>query len=69
VIDYLCAPELVAKTRESFLDATAGTTYKPLIALDQAPPAEMNRETMERFRPAMEAHYVKERPEFSRLPE
>lgn len=67
VIDYLCHPALLEQTKASFAEATAGVRYAPLIELDQAPPADLNRETMERFRPAMEAHYRPERPQFGSL--
>jgi hypothetical protein len=30
----------------------------------QDPPADLNREMMEAFRPAMRAHYIRKKPEF-----
>ena len=48
-----------------FKEEISATEYKSLLPADQKPPVELNRVTMEKFRPAMSEHYVKERPEFS----
>ena len=45
-------------------DEIGDVTYRPLIADDQKPPVELNREMMEAFRAPMREHYVKERPVF-----
>ena len=64
VIDYLSVPGLVDETRASFAREIGDVTYQPLIPADQRAPADLNAVLMEKFRPAMEAHYPKERPEF-----
>jgi len=35
-----------------------------MLPPQQKPPLELNRAMMDMFRPAMRAHYVKERPRF-----
>jgi aminobenzoyl-glutamate utilization protein B len=64
VIDYLQNRDLVAQTRDSFRDELGGVAYKPLLPDGQQPPAHLNHALMEKFRPAMEAHYVQAEPEF-----
>jgi aminobenzoyl-glutamate utilization protein B len=64
VIDYLMNPKLVAATKTSFARELGDTVYRPLIPDDQKPPANLNAALMDKFRPAMEAHYVKEVPVF-----
>jgi hypothetical protein len=43
---------------------TAGIEYQSLLPANQKPPLELNRALMERYRPLMEAHYIKGTPEF-----
>jgi len=38
--------------------------YRPLLPPEQKPPLDLNRDLMERYRPAMRAHYLKEKPVF-----
>ncbi len=64
VVDYFLDPELLERTRSSFSEATNGVEYFPLIGLDQAPPKELNRDLMDRFRPLMEQHYPIQIPRF-----
>jgi len=35
-----------------------------LLPRDQKPPVELNRATMEKFRPLLQRHYLGERPSF-----
>ncbi|MCW5771249.1 MAG: amidohydrolase [Rhodospirillaceae bacterium] len=65
VVDYFATPGLVAETRASFAREIGDVVYAPLIPGDQRAPVDLNAALMEKFRPAMEAHYPKERPEFS----
>jgi len=64
VIDYLRDRDLVAQTKASFKAEVGDTVYKPLLPDGQRAPADLNQTLMEKFRPAMEAHYVAEQPEF-----
>jgi len=64
VIDYLMNPELVAATKASFAREIGDAVYQPLIPSDQRAPADLNAALMNKFRPQMEAHYIKEPPVF-----
>ena len=64
VLDLLTVPELVERAKATFADEIAGVEYQPLIPEGQKPPIDLNRETMEAFRPSMRAHYLTERPVF-----
>jgi aminobenzoyl-glutamate utilization protein B len=64
VIDFLMDPALVARAKRTFAEEIGGQAYRPLLPGGQTPPADLNRAAMDRFRPLMEPHYVKTRPEF-----
>ena len=57
-------PALVADAWESFKQELGGIEYRPLIPADQDPPADLNRDMMETFRPAMREHYLNKKPTF-----
>ena len=63
-LDLFLEPGLVAKAKETFKEETGDTEYRPLLPPDQKPPLELNRYIMERYRPAMRDHYLKEKPVF-----
>ena len=63
-IDLLSDPKLVARAKETFKEEIGDTEYRPLLPPEQKPPIDLNRELMERYRPAMREHYLKERPVF-----
>src|SRR5258708_2651131 len=65
VVDFLEHPERVAEAKASFREELNGVEYRSLLPPDQKPPVELNRATMEKFRPAMARHYVTERPCFA----
>jgi aminobenzoyl-glutamate utilization protein B len=64
VIDFLQDPALVARARQTFAEEIGGQAYQPLLPGSQKPPADLNKALMDRFRPLMEPHYIKTRPEF-----
>lgn len=64
-VDLFSDPKLVAQAKETFQEEIGDTEYRPLLPPDQKPPLELNRDLMERYRPAMREHYVKEKPVFS----
>jgi aminobenzoyl-glutamate utilization protein B len=64
-VDLLMDPSLVAKAKETFKEEIGDVEYKPLLPPEQKPPLELNHSIMERFRPAMREHYLKEKPVFS----
>jgi aminobenzoyl-glutamate utilization protein B len=63
-IDLFMDPQLVAQAKETFREEIGDTEYRPLLPPDQQPPLELNRDLMERYRPAMREHYPKEKPVF-----
>ncbi|HSK31315.1 MAG TPA: amidohydrolase, partial [Candidatus Limnocylindria bacterium] len=63
--DLFTEPKLVASAKETFREEIGDTEYRPLLPPDQKPPLDLNRDLMERYRPAMREHYVKARPVFS----
>jgi aminobenzoyl-glutamate utilization protein B len=65
VLDFIIDRDLVAQTKASFRHEIGDVTYRPLLPDDQRPPVDLNRAEMEKYRPLMERHYVKERPVFS----
>ncbi len=64
LIDLLSTPALIAKAREQFQQDTKDTPYFSLLPAQAKPPLELNRETMERFRPEMRKHYLNKKPRF-----
>ncbi len=64
VLDFLKDPALVAAAKEGFHRETGGVPYRSLLPEGQKPPVELNAVAMAKFRPLMEAHYVRERPVF-----
>lgn len=64
VIDLLEHPEHVQEAKATFKEELGGVAYRSLLPPGQKPPVELNRATMEKFRPLMAEHYVKERPDF-----
>jgi aminobenzoyl-glutamate utilization protein B len=58
LLDLLLRPALVDSARTYFRDVqTRDVRYEPLIRPDDRPPIELNREILERYRPAMRAYY------------
>ena len=41
-----------------------GWIDRPLLPRDQKPPIDLNRATMDKYRPRMQRHYLVERPVF-----
>ncbi len=64
VIDFLIDSGLVRKAKEKFQEEIAGVEFQSLLPADQEPPVDLNKDIMERYRPAMRKDYLKERPQF-----
>ena len=64
VVECFANPALIEEAKRTFKQELAGVEYKPLLPSDQKPPSDLNRTLMEKFRPAMAKHYLKETPEF-----
>jgi len=65
VIEFFQNTDLVSAAKISFAQELGGIVYKPLLPTDQRAPAHLNQTLMDKFRPAMEAHYVKAEPVFA----
>jgi len=64
VVDLMTNPQLVEEAKATFKKETAGFQYRSFLPPDQKPPIHLNRETMERYRPLLSKHYLKEKPRF-----
>jgi aminobenzoyl-glutamate utilization protein B len=65
VVECLRNPAIVAEAKRTFKEELNGIEYRPLLPPDQKPPVELNRAMMQKYRPLMAPHYVKEKPKFS----
>ena len=65
VIDFLKNPDRVAEAKDTFRREIGDTEYKPLLPSGQQPQKDLNYAMMEKFRPLMEPHYVREKPVFT----
>lgn len=64
VIEYFQTPALIEETKDTFRLELGDVVYKPLLPDGQRAPADLNRDLMERYRGAMEAHYLGKEPVF-----
>jgi aminobenzoyl-glutamate utilization protein B len=64
VVECLKDPAIVADAKRTFKEELAGTDYRPLLPPEQKPPVDLNRAMMDKYRPLMAKHYVKEKPVF-----
>ena len=67
VVECFSNPAVLAEAKRTFKDELGGVEYKSMLPAEQKPPVALNRAIMEKFRPEMKKHYLKERPEFSDL--
>jgi aminobenzoyl-glutamate utilization protein B len=65
IVECLKNPAVVDEAKRTFRQELGGVAYRSLLPPDQKPPHTLNRDMQERFRPLLEAHYVKERPRFT----
>ena len=64
VLDLLTSTELLAKAKEQFRQDVRETPYKSFLPAEARPPLDLNRKTMERFRPEMRKYYLGKTPRF-----
>ena len=64
VVECFKNPALVEEAKRTFQAELGDVEYKSMLPPEQKPPVELNRALMEKFRPAMARHYLKETPEF-----
>jgi aminobenzoyl-glutamate utilization protein B len=65
VVQCLKTPAVVAEAKQSFRQEIGGIEYRPLLPRHQKPPVDLNRALMDKYRPLMAAHYLKEKPVFT----
>jgi aminobenzoyl-glutamate utilization protein B len=64
VTECFSNPAVVEEAKRTFKAELGGVVYKSMLPPNQKPPVDLNRATMEKFRPAMEKHYLNAIPEF-----
>ena len=64
IIECFKNPQVVEDAKASFQKEIEGTAYFSMLPPDQKPPLELNRAMMEKYRPQMQPHYLKEKPVF-----
>ncbi len=65
VVECFANPAVVAEAKRTFKEELGGIEYKSMLPAEQKPPVELNRTIMDKFRPEMRKHYLKEKPEFA----
>jgi aminobenzoyl-glutamate utilization protein B len=65
IVECFKNPAIVEEAKKTFKEEIGGVEFKSMLPPDQKPPVELNRAMMEKFRPAMREHYVKDTPVFS----
>jgi aminobenzoyl-glutamate utilization protein B len=58
-VELILNPEIIAEAKEEFAKRLSGRKYRPIIPEESDPPIDINRKTMEKYRPLMEKHYEK----------
>jgi aminobenzoyl-glutamate utilization protein B len=58
-VDLMTKPKELKKLREEFEAYIEKNPYKPFLPLESDPPLDLNRELMEKWRPALEKYYIK----------
>jgi aminobenzoyl-glutamate utilization protein B len=64
IVECLKDPAIVAEAKRTFKEEIAGVAYRPLLPAHQKPPVDLNRAMMDKYRPLMAKHYLKEKPVF-----
>jgi aminobenzoyl-glutamate utilization protein B len=64
MIDLFTNPKLLEKAKKTFVEEIAGTEYKALLPPDQKPPANLNEETMAKYRPLLKPFYYRKEIKF-----
>jgi aminobenzoyl-glutamate utilization protein B len=65
IVECLLRPATVEEARRTFKEELGGIEYVPLLPPNQKPPVDLNRAMMEKYRPLLATHYLKERPRFT----
>jgi aminobenzoyl-glutamate utilization protein B len=65
ILECFVNPSLVAEAKRTFAQEIGEVQFRSMLPAEQKPPVSLNAPTMEKYREAMRAHYVKEKPVFS----
>jgi aminobenzoyl-glutamate utilization protein B len=64
IVECFLNPAVVEEAKRTFKEELGGVEYRSMLPRDQKPPVDLNHVMMEKFRPLMAQHYVKEKPTF-----
>jgi aminobenzoyl-glutamate utilization protein B len=64
LLECFSNPAVVEEAKRTFGQEVAGAQYISLLPRHQKPPTDLNRATMEKFRPLQQRHYLSESPVF-----
>jgi aminobenzoyl-glutamate utilization protein B len=64
ILDLLTSPELLAAARKQFQEDTKEIKYFSLLPPDAKPPVDLNKEIMDKYRPAMSKFYLSKKAQF-----
>jgi len=64
ILDLLRSPELLAAAKKQFEQDTKEIKYFSLLPPGAKPPVDLNREMMDKYRPAMRKFYLSKKAEF-----
>jgi aminobenzoyl-glutamate utilization protein B len=65
VVECFTNPVRVDEAKQVYQQELGNRAYSSLLPEGQKPPTHLNRDTMEKFRPLMQKHYLNEIPDFS----
>jgi aminobenzoyl-glutamate utilization protein B len=65
ILDFLTKPELVKQARSEFEKTTNDMKYFEVLPADAKPPLDLNKDTMERYRPEMSKFYLHRSVQFN----
>ena len=58
-VEFILNPQIITEAKEELAKRLSGRKYRPIIPEESDPPIDINRKTMEKYRPLMERHYEK----------
>jgi aminobenzoyl-glutamate utilization protein B len=64
VLDLLGSPELLAAAKKQFQEDTKETKYFSLLPPGAKPPLDLNKDIMDKYRPAMRKFYLNKKGQF-----
>jgi len=64
VLDLMTSPELLAAAKKQFEEDTKDTKYFSLLPSGAKPPLDLNKEMMDKYRPAMRKFYLDKKAQF-----